>query len=64
MANNIKSRIYKNRICAMKYAKKVNGKVVKNIDIEIIPNKHNRMSKEHEKITYVVYYGSYIPINS
>lgn len=29
MANNINSRIYKNRICALKYANKVNGTCIK-----------------------------------
>lgn len=57
MANNIKARIYKNRIAALKYAKKVQGHIVKHIDT--VHDKHGKYCRELDKITYIVYAGEY-----
>jgi hypothetical protein len=60
MANMIKAKIYKNRFAAAKFAKKVNGKILRNV--EVVIHSHGPYKFEMEHITYIVYYGKYIPI--
>jgi len=57
MANEIKAKIYKMKIPAMKFAKKVNGQVVKKY-IDVKMSKCNRPI--NDKLTqYVVFWGNY-----
>jgi len=59
MANNINAKIYKDRLSACKFSKKVNGQVVKKYEPEF--RRHGKYST-YDKISkcyYVVYWGEY-----
>lgn len=59
MANNIKAKIYKNRIAACKYANKVNGHVVKEYKPELRQHGKHAIFDKMAKCYYVVYWGKY-----
>ena len=51
------ARIYKKRIPALKFKKKVNGVIVK--DITVTEKVHGNFKIQSDEIRYIIYYGKY-----
>lgn len=59
MANNINAKIYKNRLSACKFSKKVKGHVVKKFISDIKTHGKYSIKDEYMNCYYVVYWGNY-----
>ena len=59
MANNINARIYKNPLCALKYAKKVRGNVTKVWHTKNHSDMGQDILDKFGHVHYVVYSGDY-----